>query len=667
MYRHLFSPITINKLEVKNRIAYPALGLLYSYDSRLNERYYAYFRQRARGGAGIVTVGPVGVDHIGSGLFALSLRDDEYIPAFEKLTATIRAEGARAFVQLFHAGGYSHPILIDGKTPIGPSPVYNPYAKVTPREMTTDDIQTVQEAFAAAAARAVAAGFDGVEIIASAGYLITQFLSPLRNQRTDQYGGSFENRVRFGRETIERVRRRIGPDVALSVRMAGNDFVPGSNTDSETPAIARVYQAAGVDVINVTGGWHESKVPQLPMELPRSAYAYLALNIKKAVSVPVMASNRIATPAMAEKILRDGCADMVNLGRVLIADPEWPRKAFEGRADEIRPCVACSQGCTDQIFSGQPVFCVGNPLAGFETERALAPASPPKRVMVVGAGAAGLEAAVTAAMRGHRVALYEKSDEIGGQIWLAGAPPHKRELLEFVRYYRAMLHRCDIQVRLNTPVDLETVRRDAPDHVIVAEGAEALVPPIPGIEAPNVLTAWQVLRDNPLLGRRVAVIGGGAVGLETALFVAAKGTLTPEILHFLFAYQAEPPERLRELMYRGTSRVTVFEMLPKAGADVGKSTKWILMANLEHHGVKIRTNTKVSAIQDGRIMTLETEGGSLEEEFDTVIVASGSRPVRHLSTALAEAGIPYTAVGDTLGPGKLNDAIHGGFLAALKI
>ena len=667
MYRQLFSPITINRLDVKNRIVYPALGLLYSYDSRLNDRYYAYFRQRARGGAGIVTVGPVGVDYVGSGLFALSLRDDEYIPAFEKLTAIIRAEGARAFVQLFHAGGYSHPILIDGKTPIGPSPVYNPYAKVTPREMTIEDIQTVQEAFAAAAARAVAAGFDGVEIIASAGYLITQFLSPLRNQRTDQYGGSFENRVRFGREIIERVRRRVGPGVALSVRMAGNDFVPGSNTDSETPAIARVYEAAGVDVINVTGGWHESKVPQLPMELPRSAYAYLALNIKKAVSVPVMASNRIATPEMAEQILRDGCADMVNLGRVLIADPQWPRKAFEGRADEIRPCVACSQGCTDQIFSGQPVFCVGNPLAGFETERVVEPASSPKRVMVVGAGAAGLEAAVTAAMRGHRVTLYEKSDEIGGQIWLAGAPPHKRELLEFVRYYRAMLRRHEIQVRLNTPMDLETVRREAPDHVIVAEGAEALVPPIPGIEAPNVLTAWQVLRDNPLLGRRVAIIGGGAVGLETAMFVAAKGTLTPEILHFLFAYQAEAPERLRELMYRGTSRVTVFEMLPRAGADVGKSTKWILMANLEHHGVKIRTNTKVSAIQDGRIMTLEAEGGSLEEEFDTVIVASGSRPVRRLGAALAEAGIPYTAVGDTRGPGKLNDAIHGGFLAALKI
>jgi 2,4-dienoyl-CoA reductase (NADPH2) len=667
MYRYLFSPITINRLEIKNRIAYPALGLLYSYDSRLNDRYYEYFRARARGGAGIVTVGPVGVDFIGSGLMALSLRDDEYIPDFRKLTGIIRGEGARAFIQLFHAGGYSHPIFIDGQTPIGPSPVFNPYAKVTPREMTLEDIGSVQEAFAAAAVRAVEAGFDGVEIIASAGYLLTQFLSPLRNRRTDAYGGGFENRARFPRETIERVRRRIGSEVPLSVRMAGNDFVPGSNTDSETPAIAKVYEAAGVDVINVTGGWHESKVPQLPMELPRSAYAYLALNIKKAVNVPVMASNRITMPETAEQILRDGCADMVNLGRVLIADPEWPRKAFEGRAAEIRPCLACSQGCTDQIFSGRPVFCVGNPRAGYEYQRKTLPADPAKRIMVGGAGAAGLEAAVTAAQRGFRVSLYERTNDIGGQLWLAGAPPHKREILELIRYYRAMLHRLEIRLHLDTPADLDFVRRKAPDHVIVAEGAEALMPPIAGIDHPDVLTAWQVLGDNPRLGRRVAIIGGGAVGLETALFVAAKGTLTPEILHFLFAYEAESTERLRELMFRGTSEVTVFEMLSKAGADVGKSTKWILLANLDRHGVKIRTKTKVVAIEDGRRLTLDGPEGETREDFDTVIAASGSRPVQRLSQALPEAGIPYTAVGDTIAPGKLNDAIHGGFLAALAI
>jgi 2,4-dienoyl-CoA reductase (NADPH2) len=666
MYRYLFSPITINQLEIRNRIAYPSLGLLYSYDSKLNQRYTDFFRERARGGAGIVTVGPVGVDFLGSGLLALSIADDAVVDDFATVTSIIKAEGARAWVQLFHAGAYSHPFLIDGKDPIAPSAVYSRYSKATPREMTIDDIQQVQEAFAAAARRAVAAGFDGVEIIGSAGYLVTQFLSPLKNQRTDQYGGSFENRLRFPTELIGKVRAAVGPDVPLTIRMAGNDFVPGSNTDQETPKIAAAYEAAGVDAINVTGGWHESRVPQLPMELPRTAYAFLARNIKNAVNVPVMASNRIATPDDAERILRDGYADMVNLGRVLIADPYWPIKAMEGRADEIRPCVACSQGCTDEIFSGRPVYCVGNPQAGFEAKRAIVKTDSPKKVMVIGAGAAGLEAAVTAASRGHRVEIFEKDRDLGGQLWIAGAPPQKHELLEFIRYYRAMVQRHGIPLHLNTTVDLDLIRSHAPDHVIAAEGARALTPPIPGADGAEVLDAWQVLKENPMLGKRVAIVGGGAVGLETALFVAARGTLTPDVVHFLMAYDAMPPERIKELMFAGTSSVTVFEMLDKAGKDVGKSTRWILMDRLDRCAVTIQTGAKVHSIDNGEVIW-EREDSRHSERFDTIILASGSRSERHLADLLADADIPHTVIGDAVAPGKLNEAIHGGFMAALEI
>jgi len=666
MYRYLFSPITINQLEIRNRIAYPSLGLLYSYDSKLNQRYTDFFRERARGGAGIVTVGPVGVDFLGSGLLALSIADDAVIDDFATVTNIIKAEGARAWVQLFHAGAYSHPSLIDGKDPIAPSAVYSKYSKATPREMTIDDIQQVQEAFAAAAHRAVAAGFDGVEIIGSAGYLVTQFLSPLKNQRTDQYGGSFENRLRFPVELIGKVRSVVGPDIPLTIRMAGNDFVPGSNTDMETPKIAAAYEAAGVDAINVTGGWHESRVPQLPMELPRTAYAFLARNIKNAVNVPVMASNRIATPDDAERILRDGYADMVNLGRVLIADPYWPRKAMEGRVDEIRPCVACSQGCTDEIFSGRPVYCVGNPQAGFEAKRAIVKTDSPKKVMVIGAGAAGLEAAVTAASRGHRVEIFEKDRDLGGQLWIAGAPPHKHELLEFIRYYQAMVQRHGIPLHLYTTVDLELIRNHAPDHIVAAEGARALIPPIPGAEGSDVLDAWQVLKENPMLGKRVAIVGGGAVGLETALFVAARGTLTPDVVHFLMAYDAMPPERIKELMFAGTSSVTVFEMLDKAGKDVGKSTRWILMDRLDRCAVTIQTGARVHSIDKGEVIW-EREDSRYSDRFDTIILASGSRSERHLSDLLADAEIPHTVVGDAVAPGRLNDAIHGGFMAALEL
>ena len=666
MYKYLFSPIRINTLEIKNRIAYPSLGLLYSTDGKLNDRYYNYFAERAAGGAGLVTVGPVGVDFVGSGAVALSLTVDERIADFKKLTAIIKDGGARAWIQLFHAGAYSHPMFIDGQQPMAPSAVYSRYSQTTPREMTIKDIQQAQKNFVQAAVRAKEAGFDGIEILASAGYLISQFLSERTNRRTDAYGGSFENRVRFPRELIELLRERLGPEYPLTIRMAGSDFVRGSNTDTETPEFARVYEKAGVDAINVTGGWHESRVPQLPMHLPRAAFAFLSLNIKKAVSVPIIASNRISDPDSAEQIIRDGYADMVNLGRVLIADPLWPQKALEGRADEIRPCVGCSQGCTDQVFSGRSVFCVGNARAGFEGERQLSTCENPKKVMVVGAGASGLEAAVTAANCGHQVEVFEKDSDIGGQLWIAGAPPHKQEILEFIRYYRAQIKKHQIPLHLNTSVDANFVEQQNPDYIILAEGAELSSPQIDGYDDPCVYSAWQVLKENPALGKSVAVIGGGSVGLETALFVATKGTLTPETLHFLFTYEAIGIERLRELLFRGSSKVTVFEMLPRIGQDIGKSTRWIVFDNLKRYGIKVKTSAKVTSICNGNVK-FEKKDQVQQIQFDNVILASGSQSVPGLSAEIKKLGIPFATVGDGLRLGKLNDAIHGGFLAALNI
>jgi 2,4-dienoyl-CoA reductase (NADPH2) len=591
---------------------------------------------------------------------------DEAIPAFEKASKTIKNEGARAWIQLFHAGAYTYPFFINGKEPIAPSAIYSQYSKTTPREMTKEDIEDVKRAFSRAAKRAKLAGFDGVEIIGSAGYLITQFLSPLKNKRTDEYGGSFENRVRFPCELIALLREQLGKDYPLTIRMAGNDFVTGSNTDLEMRAIARCYEESGIDAISVTGGWHESKVPQLPMELPRAGFGFLALNIKASVSVPVMASNRITNPETADRLIGDGMTDMVVLGRGLIADPAWPNKAKEGRADEIRPCVACSQGCTDQIFSGQSVFCIANPMAGFEGERRIVKTDAPKNVMVIGAGVAGLEAAVTLAERGHRVAVYEKEGEIGGQILMASAPPHKQELMEFVRYYRAKIERHDIGLNLHTKVDGLLIKAVHPDYVMIAEGAEPAALPIQGVDDPKVVSAWEVLQGRSRLGEKVAIVGGGLVGLETALYAASKGTITPEVLYFLFANNAVPPERLKELMFTGMSRVTVFEMLPKVGQDVGKSTKWILMGNLKKYGVKVVTSAVVTSVSGGKVI-YEKGGEQGERAFDTVVLAPGVKSRTFLSKEMETLNIPYTVIGDAVNPGKIDHAIHGGFLAAMDV
>ena len=666
MFSILFDPIKINNTVIKNRIVYPSLALSYSDDRKLNKRYLDYYRERAEGGAGIITVGPVLFDNTGTGVITPSIEDDNSVPSFRELASVIKDGGARSWLQLYHAGAYAYSSMMNGTQPVAPSPLYSKYSKETPREMTIEDILHLQESFIKGAERAKAAGFDGVEILGSAGYLITQFLSPLKNKRTDLYGGSFENRTRFARELIEKMRMRLGPDYPVTIRMAGNDFVTGSTTDNETPLIARVYEDAGIDAISVTGGWHESHVPQLAMNLPRGGFAYLAGTIKDAVSIPVIASNRLSDPYIAQQIIKDGYADMVNLGRVLIADPYWPSKAENGRAEEIRPCIACSQGCTDEFFSGRPVICLTNARAGFEGERNIRRADTPRKVMVIGAGPGGLEAAYRAAEAGHVVDLYEKTSDIGGQIWLAGTPPHKQEFLEMIRFYDAMIEKYEVNLHLETEVTAELIHQTRPDFIISAEGAMVSVPPVDGMSDEGIKTAWDVLENDPPLGKKIAVIGGGAVGLETAEFIAEKGTIDPETLYFLFKYRAESDERLHELMSKGTKEITVFEMLPKPGKDVGRSTKWILLGNLDNSGVNIITDAKVTSVKNNTV-AYEKDGVSHEQMFDNIINAAGSKSVRNIADRLDKTGIEYKIIGDSLRPATILHAVHEGFLAAMSI
>jgi 2,4-dienoyl-CoA reductase (NADPH2) len=667
MYRKLFSPIKINKLEIKNRISMPAFGLLYcGPDRRPSQKLSDFYRARAKGGCGLLIVGGVGIDLVGSGVITPAIDTDERIEDWKKFADVIHQESCKLFLQLFHAGRYQYSALANGEQSVAPSAVRSRYTNEEPRELSINEIQELEDKFALAALRAKKAGVDGVEIIASAGYLISQFISPLTNKRDDAYGGGFENRTRFGRRVIEKTREAVGPDYPVTMRVAGNEFMPGGNTSRDILEVVQVFEKAGLDGFNVTGGWHETRVPQLPSLVPRGAYTYLAAGIRSRVSVPVFASNRIVEPDQAERILQEGSADLVNIGRAQIADPEWANKAKAGKAHEIRPCVDCLQGCMDMLFTGRPVQCLCNPLAGFEGERRIEKTNNPKKVMVIGAGPAGLEAAVTAAKCGHAVTLYEMSRDIGGQLPLVAAPPGRDEFARLMDYYRSQIKPSGVKLKLGKKVTIKKVLKVQPDTVILATGSRQIVPNIPGIDRPEVVTAWDALLSKVDLGKSVAVLGGGAVGVETAIAIAEQGTISGETLKFLLKHQAEDIEVLKELVTRGTRKVYLLEMLDKIGNDIGRTNRWVFLKELRLLGVEIITNATVTAITDSGVV-YRREDAEVALKVDNLVLALGATPNDELEEALSKAQVSFTKIGDVKQPRHILAAVHEGFLAASAI
>ena len=662
----LFEPIKINQLELKNRVYMPAMHLNMAANYEITDQLIDFYTERARGGVGTICVGYATVDALSGMSTNIGAHSDEFIPGLKRLAEAIQQNGASATVQINHAGRYAHSFFLDGKQPIAPSAIPSRMTRETPRELELSEIPDVIDSFAQAAGRVKSGGYDGVEVLAGTGYLISEFLSPLTNKRNDRYGGSFDNRMRFGVEVIEAVRKQVGPDYPIIVRMNGNDFMPEGNGREDLQLFGKALVDAGTDALSINVGWHEARVPQIVTSVPRGVFAYLASGMRSQVDVPVMAGHRINDPQTARQLLADGMCDMVAMGRSLIADPQMPLKAEQGREREIVHCIACAQGCFDNLFKLKPVECLCNPKAGYEKTAAVVKTDSPRKVMIIGGGAAGMSAALSAAESGHSVSLYEKGDRLGGQLYLAGSPPGREEFSELAKDLEHQVALSEVEVKLNQSVDQSVLSAEKPDAVILATGALPISPPVTGTDLPHVVQSWDVLSDDVITGKRVVIIGGGAVGVETALYLAEKGTLSGDALKFLLINRAEDPADLYQMAIRGTKEIVVVEMIEKLGKDIGKTTKWGILQEMSRRGIKTKTTTRAVEITDSSVK-VDKDGKIEEIPADTVVLAMGASSYNPLQEVLEELKIPFETVGDASQVGMAFDAVHQGFRAGRAV
>jgi 2,4-dienoyl-CoA reductase (NADPH2) len=651
----LFEPYKILDLTLANRIVMSAMNLGWAQDGQINQRIIDFYVERARGEAGLIMVGGATVESpITHGGF-ISIHDDSLLGGHKLLTNAVKEAGACIGLQLFHAGRYSFGFL-DGRDVVAPSPIPSKLTRHTPKELSIAEIEDIVSNFAAAAGRAQSSGYQLVEVIMSAGYLVSQFLSPLTNQRSDEYGGSFQNRMRFPLEVITAIRQQVGPDFPIGVRLGGSDFMEGGNGWQEMGVVAKELEKASVNILNVTGGWHEAPIPQIQSEVPEGTYAYLAAKIKEQVRIPVVASNRINNPALAENILQNGQADLITVARGLLADPEWALKARLGKP--IRKCIACMT-CLDRLFAGQDLQCAVNPQCGKE-DQPIRKSPQTKKFLIVGSGPAGLEAARIAALKGHQVTIWEKAARIGGQLNIALVPPGKQEFKSLLDFYEQELASLGVEIVLNKTAHSDTVKSGQYDIVLIATGALPRSLPFCAQEGAHVINAWDVLNGSAVKGPNIVVVGGGSVGCETALFLAEKGTLDPESLKFMMLNRVENPDTLYKLLTQGSLRIKLVEMGDSLAADMGPSTRWGTLKHMQTLGVEALTGVRVSSIAHNHVKVVRDDEEH-QLKADTVVLAIGSTSNDRLHYELKHQMGEVYLLGDATSPAKLINATQQAF------
>jgi 2,4-dienoyl-CoA reductase (NADPH2) len=655
-YPHLLSPLDLGFTTLPNRVLMGSMHVGLEEREGGFARMAAFYAARARGGAALIVTGGVSPDDRGR-LFpgGARLATEAEAEPHHVVTDAVHAEGGRIALQILHAGRYAyHPVLA------APSPLQAPINPQVPHELTDDEVEETIEAFARTAALAKAAGYDGVEIMGSEGYLINEFIVAATNRRTDRWGGEYANRMRFPVEIVRRVRERVGPDFIVVYRLSVLDLVPGGSTLEEVITLAKAVEEAGATIINSGIGWHEARVPTIATSVPRAAYTWATRKVMGSVGVPLVTTNRINTPEVAERLLAEGYADMVSMARPFLADPEFVAKARAGRPDTINTCIGCNQACLDHTFSGRVTSCLVNPRACHETELVVSPAPSVKQVAVVGAGPAGLSLAVTAAERGHRVTLFDAADGIGGQLDLARRVPGKEEFDETLRYFRVQLAERGVDVRLGTAVTADTLVEGGYDEIVLATGVTPRIPDIPGVGHPSVVSYLQVLRGEVSVGDRVAIVGAGGIGFDVAEFLTDGGRRTSQDPQAYFREWGVDTEYRSggglAAPERATSPRTVHLLQrrnSKLGEGLGATTGWIHRAELKHRGVQMIPGVTYDRIDDAGLH-LTVNGRSILLEVDTVVLCAGQDSNRELYDMLLAAGLTPHLIGGADEAGELD-------------